>query len=64
MEKISDEFHDLQVDVMEHLKLPNPYNLERAADIYGIDFLIHNADEIHGYSWIFMQVLSWMNSFY
>lgn len=38
MEKISDEFHDLQVDVMEQLGLPNPYNLERAADIYGIDF--------------------------
>jgi len=38
IDAISRKFHDLQVDVMEELKLPNPYNLERAADIYGIDF--------------------------
>ncbi len=38
MNEISKKFHDLQVDVMEELKLDNPYNLERVADIYGIDF--------------------------
>lgn len=38
MVKISENFHDLQVDIMKELSLPNPYNLERAADIYGIDF--------------------------
>lgn len=38
MYDISGKFHDLQVDVMEELSLPNPYNLERVADIYGIDF--------------------------
>jgi len=38
MNEISKKFHDLQVDVMKELKLDNPYNLERVADIYGIDF--------------------------
>lgn len=35
---ISKSFHDLQLDVMKEIKLSNPCNLERAADIYGIEF--------------------------
>lgn len=39
MIEISKKFHDLQPDVMNELGLSNPYNLERIADIYGIDFI-------------------------
>ncbi len=39
MNTISGKFHDLQIDVMNELKLANPYNLERIADIYDIDFV-------------------------
>lgn len=39
MIEISGNFHDLQIDVMKELNLDNPYNLERVADIYDIDFV-------------------------
>lgn len=39
MTEISGNFHDLQIDVMKELNLDNPYNLERVADIYDIDFV-------------------------
>lgn len=39
MISVSKNFHDLQIDVMKELNLDNPYNLERVADIYDIDFV-------------------------
>lgn len=39
MSAVSEKFHDLQIDVMNELNLANPYNLERVADIYDIDFV-------------------------
>ncbi|MDE5946197.1 MAG: hypothetical protein K2G63_02650 [Oscillospiraceae bacterium] len=63
MIEISKKFHDLQPDVMNELGLSNPYNLERIADIYGIDF-IHTFSAINDAECLAEIYFSYKNGLY